>query len=68
MTFSTGYIGLLKVTNSNTKFCLKKKITNADDFIPISISPGAYEIESLINEIKRFIIAEEHFTESDYPL
>ena len=29
--------------------------------------PGAYEFESLNNEIKRIFIAEEHFTEENYP-
>ena len=29
--------------------------------------PGAYEVESLNNEIKRIVIDEEHFTAADYP-
>ena len=33
----------------------------------ITISPGAYEIESLNNEIKRIIIDEGHYTEPNYP-
>ena len=33
----------------------------------ITIPPGAYEIESLNDEIKRIIIEEEHYTEVDYP-
>ena len=33
----------------------------------ITIPPGAYEIESLNDEIKGIIIEEEHYTEVDYP-
>ena len=33
----------------------------------MTIPPGAYEIESLNNEIKRIIIDEEHYTEANYP-
>ena len=33
----------------------------------MTIPPGAYEIESLNNEIKRIIIHEEHYTEANYP-
>ena len=36
-------------------------------FFLIPISPGAYELESLNAEIKRFIIDEGHVTESGYP-
>ena len=42
-------------------------ITDEDGFVQTSISPGAYEIESLNNAIKRIVIDEGHFTESDYP-
>ena len=38
-------------------------VTNSNKTIP----PGAYEIESLNNEIKRIIIDEEHYTEANYP-
>ena len=38
-----------------------------DDFSVISNSLGAYEIESLNKEIKRNIIEEGFFTESNYP-
>ena len=67
VTFLTGYNGIFNITNSNNKFYSKKSITNADDFIQITIPPCAYKIESLNNEIKRIIIDEEYFTESDYP-
>ena len=67
VTFLTGYNGVLIVINSNNKFYFKKTITDAAGFIQITIPPGAYEIESLNNEIKRLMIDEEHFTESNYP-
>ena len=44
-----------------------KSITDEDDFVQITIQPGAYEIENLNNEIKRNIIDESLFTEADYP-
>ena len=47
-------------------FCFFKSITD-DDHILITIPPGAYEIESLNNEIKRIIINQEHYTETNYP-
>ena len=66
VTFLTGYNGIFNVTDKNNKFYLTKSITN-DGFIQIIIPPGAYEIESLNIEIKRSIIDEEHYTESNYP-
>ena len=38
-----------------------------DDLTQIDISPGAYEIESLDNEIKRINIEEGHLAEDTYP-
>ena len=66
ITFLTGYNGIFNVTNSNNKFYFLKSITD-DDHIQITIPPGAYEIESLNNEIKRIIIDQEHYTETNYP-
>ena len=66
VTFLTGYNGIFNVTNSNNKFYFLKSITD-DDHIIITIPPGAYEIESLNNEIKRIIIDQEHYTETNYP-
>ena len=66
VTFLTGYNGIFNVTNSNNKFYFLKSITD-DDHIIITIPPGAYEIESLNNEIKRIIINQEHYTETNYP-
>ena len=37
------------------------------DFIQIRIPEGAYEIESLNDEIKSIIIDKEHYTEATYP-
>ena len=67
VTFLTGYNGIINVTNSNNKFHFIKSITDKNGYIQITIPPGAYEIESLKNGIKRIIIDEEHYTEVDYP-
>ena len=48
-------------------FLSRKTITDEDGFIQITIPRGAYDIESLNNEIKRFVIDEEHYTEANYP-
>ena len=48
-------------------FFFAKPITDKDGFIQFTIPPGAYEIESLNNEIRSIIIDEEHFTEANYP-
>ena len=66
VTFLTGYNGIFNVTNSNNNFHFLKSITD-DDHIIITIPPGAYEIESLNNEIKRIIIDQEHYTKTNYP-
>ena len=49
----------------NTFFAIS--ITYKDCFVYIFIPPGAYEIRSLIREIKRIISEEKHFTEAEYP-
>ena len=66
VTFLTGYNGLFNVTNNNNKFFFKKAIQD-EDFFQIRIPPGAYEIESLNDEIKRIIIEKGHYTENNYP-
>ena len=66
VTFLTDYNGIFNVTNSNIKFYFKKTIID-DDFIQITVSPGAYEIEALDKEIKRIIIDGEQYTEGNYP-
>ena len=48
-------------------FISLKSITDDDHYIMITIPQGAYEIESLDDEIKRIIIDDEHFTETNYP-
>ena len=67
MTFLNGFNGIFNVTNKNNKFFFKKSISDDDGFVKITKPPGAYEIESLNNEIKRIIIDEEHYTEANYP-
>ena len=66
VTFLTGYNGIFNVTDKNNKFYFKKAIKD-EDFIQIRISEGAYEIESLDNEIKRIIIEKGYYTETNYP-
>ena len=66
VTFSAGYNGMFNVTNEKIKFYFKKTISD-DGFIKITIPLGAYEIESLNNQVKRIIIDEEHYTEANYP-
>ena len=58
--FLIGYNGFFNVIYSNNNFFFKKTNTDEDGFIKITIPPGAYEIESLNNEIKRIIIDEGH--------
>ena len=67
VTFLTGYNGIFNVTTENNTFYFLKSITD-DDHIKITIPSGAYEIESLNNEIKRIIIDQEHYTEANYPV
>ena len=67
VTFLTGCNGNFNVTDKNNKFYFAKSISDENGFIQILISQGAYELESLNNEIKRIIIEEEHYTEANYP-
>ena len=66
ITFLSAYYGIFNVTNRNIKFYFKKALID-EDFIQIRIPEGAYEIESLNDEIKRFLIDKEFYTEADYP-
>ena len=66
VTFLSAYNGTFNVTNKSKNFYFKKTLIG-EDFIQIRIPIGAYEIESLNDEIKRIISDEEHFTESNYP-
>ena len=67
VTFLSAYNGIFNVTNENNKFYFTKSITDDDHYIMITIPPGAYEIESLNDEIKRIIFDDEHFTSENYP-
>ena len=58
---------MVNVTDKNNKLHFIKLITDKDGYIKITIPPGAYELENLKNEIKRIIIDEEHYTDSNYP-
>ena len=66
ITFLSAYNGIFNVTNSSNKLYFFKSISD-DDHIQISIRPGVYEIEALNDEVKRNIIDEGQYTESDYP-
>ena len=67
ITFLSAYNGIFNVTSDNNKFYFTKSITDDDHYIMITIPPGAYEIESLDDEVKRIIIDDEHFTSENYP-
>ena len=67
ITFLSAYNGIFNVNTQNNKFYFTKSITDDNHYIMITIPPGAYEIESLNDEIKRIIINDEHFTEDNYP-
>ena len=67
ITFLSAYNGIFNVTIDNNKFYFTKSITDDDHYIMIAIPPGAYEIESLDDEIRRIIIDDEHFTSENYP-
>ena len=64
-TFLAGSDGIFNVTNKNNNFYLTKSIN--DDFNQITIPPVAYEIKSLNDENKRFIIKEGYFSTETYP-
>ena len=66
ITFLSAYNGIFNVTSKNNKFYFKKNLLD-EDFIQIRIPAGAYEIESLHDEIKRILIDKEYYTESNYP-
>ena len=67
LAFLSAYNGIFNVTNSNIKIYFKKTITDEDRLVQITIPPGAYEIKSLNDEIKRVIFDAEHYTEINYP-
>ena len=67
VTFLSVCNGNFNVTNSNNNFSFRKTSSDKDGLVQITIPPGAYEIESLDDEIKRFIVDKEHYTEANYP-
>ena len=67
ITFLSAYNGIFNVTNEKNKFYFTKSITDDNHYTMISIPPGAYEIESLDDEIKRIVINDEHFSDENYP-
>ena len=64
--FLTGYNGTFNVKDKKKKFYFPRSI-NDDDFNVMAILKGAYELESLNDEIIRIIIKEAYFTEEIYP-
>ena len=66
VTFLTGYNGIFNITNSNNKFYFTTSFSDIEPSF-IIIPSGAYELESLKDEVKRFCIIGGHFTESNYP-
>ena len=67
ITFLTAFKGIFNVTEKNNKFYFTNLISDEDGFVQITIPPGAYEIESLNNEIKRIIIDGGYYNELTYP-
>ena len=57
---------MFNLTTKNKEFYFTVS-NNDDDFIQITVPSGAYEIDSLNNEIKWIIFEERYFTEATYP-
>ena len=55
------------MTSKNNKLHFLKDIPDEDGYIQITITPCAYEIESLNKEIKRISIDEGRYSNSSYP-
>ena len=66
VTFLSAYNGIFNITNLNNKFYFKKGFDEGE-FTQIALPPGAYEIESLNDEIKRIIIDKGPYSDSNYP-
>ena len=64
ITFLTGYNGIFNITGKNNKFYF---LTPMNMLEHINIPKGAYELESLNEEIKRIIIEEGYAKEENYP-
>ena len=65
VTFLTSYKGVFKASDKNNIFQYKRSISD-DDFKFINKTGGAYDNESLNDEIKRIIIKECYFTDETY--
>ena len=65
ITFSTGYNRIFIVSNKNNILYFTTSITDKNCFIQITIPPGAYELESLIDENKKVNFEEKHFPKQD---
>ena len=65
VTFLNGFNGIFNATSKKIKFYFLKSITDENGYIQITIPPGAYEVESLNNEIKRINIDEGHYTQAN---
>ena len=61
-TFLMGYNGLFLNATEKSKFYFTKTF-DEDDLYENTLSPGAYELESSIEEMKRIVIAEGFFIE-----
>ena len=66
VTFLTSYKVAYNVTNKYKKFGFAKLITDKDGFYPKTTLPGAYELESSNDEIRRNIIEEGLFNGVDF--
>ena len=66
VTYLSAYNGIFNVTSKNLKFYFKKNIMD-EEFIQMTIRPGAYELESLSDEIKRIFIDKAQYTEDNKP-
>ena len=66
ITSLSAYNGIFNVTNKNNKFYFKKALID-EDFIQIGIPEGAYEFESLNDEIKWILNDKKYYTEANYP-
>ena len=65
--FLSAYNGNFYLTNKNNKFYFMKSFSDEDSFVQITIPPGAYEIEALDKELKETLIAEDYYTQANYP-
>ena len=66
VTFLTGFNEIFSITSKNNKLYFTLSI-NDKDFNQLTISTGAYEIQSLNIGIKRNNFEEGYFTEANYP-